>query len=115
MSFIREPDRPALSLALTMGEPAGIGGEISLKAWRRFSQKMDGGNDQTPPVFFSIDDPHRLEKLSRRLGIGTPIHPIETPEQAVSVFTDALPVMPLDCPVTANPGRPDPENAVVPR
>ena len=111
MSFIREPDRPALSLALTMGEPAGIGGEIALKAWRRFSQKMDGGNDQTPPIFFSIDDPHRLEKLSRRLGIGTPIHPIETPEQAVSVFTDALPVMPLDCPVTANPGRPDPENA----
>lgn len=111
MSFTRESDRSALPLALTMGEPAGIGGEIALKAWRHLSQKGDRENDQTPPVFFSIDAPHRLEELSSRLGIGTPIQPIETPEQAASVFADALPVMPLNFSVTATPGKPDTENA----
>jgi 4-hydroxythreonine-4-phosphate dehydrogenase len=110
MSFTGETDLSASPLALTMGEPAGIGGEIALKAWRYFSQKTDRRSDQTPPVFFSIDDPHRLEKLSSHLGIGTPVQPIETPEQAASVFTDALPVLPLDFPVMANPGAPDPKN-----
>jgi 4-hydroxythreonine-4-phosphate dehydrogenase len=110
MSFKGESDLSTLPLALTMGEPAGIGGEIALKAWRHFSQKTDRRSDQTPPVFFSIDSPHRLEELSNRLDIGTPVHPIETPEQAASVFADALPVIPLGFPVTTNPGRPNPEN-----
>lgn len=46
-------------LALTMGEPAGIGGEIALKAWRAARDL---------PPFFLIDDPARLAALSRRLG-----------------------------------------------
>ena len=42
----------ALPLALTMGEPAGIGGEITLKAWL----------GRTPaPIFFAIDDPEPSE------------------------------------------------------
>ena len=42
----------SLPLALTMGEPAGIGGEIALKAWQR-------RGDGVPP-FYLIDDPgHR--------------------------------------------------------
>ncbi|MGC2521035.1 MAG: 4-hydroxythreonine-4-phosphate dehydrogenase, partial [Stellaceae bacterium] len=41
-----------LPLALTMGEPAGIGGEIALKAWL--------GRAEGVPVFYVIDDPERL-------------------------------------------------------
>ena len=56
-----EIDRAAVRpLALTMGEPAGIGGEIALAAWLR-------NRDSIPP-FFCIDDPERLDILTRRLG-----------------------------------------------
>ena len=43
----------SLPVALTMGEPAGIGGEIALKAWLR-------GRSQSVPDFFTIDDPARI-------------------------------------------------------
>ena len=41
-----------LPLALTMGEPAGIGGEIAIKAWLRRAEGV--------PPFYVIDDPGRL-------------------------------------------------------
>ena len=47
-------------LALTMGEPAGIGGEITLKAWRA---EKDSGN-----AFYVIDDPERLLAAGEALG-----------------------------------------------
>jgi 4-hydroxy-L-threonine phosphate dehydrogenase PdxA len=53
-------DEP-LPLALTMGEPAGIGGEIALAAWRRLSH--DG------PAFYMIDDPVRIRNLVTMLGV----------------------------------------------
>ena len=54
----------ALPLALTMGEPAGIGGEITLKAWL----------GRTPaPIFFAIDDPERLARLAAALGLDVPV------------------------------------------
>ena len=40
-----------LPLVLTPGEPAGVGAEIALKAWR----------DATSPLFFLIDDPERVD------------------------------------------------------
>ena len=55
-----------LPLALTMGEPAGIGGEIALAAWRR-------RGEEALPAFFLLDDPKRLAALSRRLGASVPI------------------------------------------
>jgi 4-hydroxythreonine-4-phosphate dehydrogenase len=56
------------SLILTMGEPAGIGGEIALKAWTRL---VESG-----PVSFVIDDGRRLTGLARQLGIGAEPIPI---------------------------------------
>lgn len=84
-------------LALTMGDPAGIGGEITAKAWR----VLRGGG----PVFFAIDDPDRLA------GFGVPVRIIERPEQAGDVFGSDLPVLPLPLAVPAPPGCPDPANA----
>jgi len=54
-----------LPLALTMGEPAGIGGEIALKAWLR-------RGDGVPP-FYLIGDPDRLAALAARLGWNVPL------------------------------------------
>ncbi len=91
-------------LALTMGEPAGIGGEITLKAW------LDGARAGVPP-FFAIDDPERLGRLARGLGLEVPVRAIEEPEEAASAFAEALPVLPLALPAEASPGAPDPANA----
>jgi 4-hydroxythreonine-4-phosphate dehydrogenase len=93
----------ALPLALTMGEPAGIGGEIALKAWLDL-------RDALPP-FYLIDDPDRLAALARRLDWPVPIRPIEAPDRAPSVFADALPVAPIDMIIGAQPGHPDPDDA----
>ncbi len=93
-----------LPLALTMGEPAGIGGEVALKAWQ--SRAQEG-----TPTFFAIDDPMRLELLCRRIGIDVPIHTIEQPEDADAVFADALPVMVQPLAAGVTPGQPDPANA----
>ena len=88
-----------LPLALTMGEPAGIGGEIALMAW---SRRADG-----VPPFFAIDDPARLRALARRIGIAAAIEPIAAPEEALSIFPRALPVLAEPIAVEVAPGRPD--------
>jgi 4-hydroxythreonine-4-phosphate dehydrogenase len=91
------------ALALTMGEPAGIGGEIALRAWlaRKESQV---------PAFFAIDDPERLRGLAARLGWTVPIAAAE-PETAARVFPAALPVVPLAVARPAEVGKPDSANA----
>ncbi len=95
-------DRPQV---LTMGEPAGVGGEITLKAWLK-------RGDGLPP-FFVIDDPKRLRDLAARVAFPVPIREIATPDQATSVFPSALPVLPELLAVPSSPGRPDPSNANV--
>ena len=84
-------------LALTMGEPGGVGGEIALKAWAA---------PDTPP-FFLLGDPDWLAAIDP----AAPIRRIGEPAEAEAVFADALPVLPvpLDAPVT--PGKADPAHA----
>ena len=75
-----------------MGEPAGIGGEILLAAWRRLAA--------TGPVFLALDDPARL----RALPGGTPIREVADPSEAAAIFPHALPVLALEQRVDAAPG-----------
>ena len=93
----------AVPLAVTMGEPAGVGGELSLKAWlaRRSGSRP----------FFVLDDPDRLASLARLLGVDVPLREIKRPEEAVSLFSSALPVLPVHLAVEPVPGRPDVANA----
>jgi 4-hydroxythreonine-4-phosphate dehydrogenase len=97
------PLRQEAPLALTMGEPAGVGGEIACMAWQR----------RTPEdlPFFLIDDADRIADLSARLGFNVRIRPIAEPADAIGVWADALPVLsrPLAHPVIA--GSPDALNA----
>ena len=95
--------RSSPPLAVTMGEPAGIGGDISLKAWRRRAELKR--------PFFVIDDPDRLRALSARMNIEVPVAEIAEPEEAASAFGEALPVLrqSIDAPVV--PGKLDTANA----
>ncbi|NKC30932.1 4-hydroxythreonine-4-phosphate dehydrogenase PdxA [Falsiroseomonas selenitidurans] len=83
------------SLALTMGEPAGIGTEIAAKAWRCLRH--------AGPSFFLIGDPRQIQDVPTAL--------IRDPSEAKMRFGDALPVLPLALPAPVQPGRLDPANA----
>jgi 4-hydroxythreonine-4-phosphate dehydrogenase len=90
-------------LAVTMGEPAGVGGELSLKAWlaRRGGRRP----------FFVIDSAARLADLAAKLGLDVPVQEIADPGAASMVFATALPVLPVRLAVSPRPGYPDAANA----
>ena len=89
------------TLAVTMGDPAGIGPEIIVKAW---TAKRQGEHP-----FFVIGD-HDLLAGAPGAG-GLKLERIASAEQAASVFPRALPV--LDLPVQAQvvAGKPSPAHA----
>jgi 4-hydroxythreonine-4-phosphate dehydrogenase len=86
-------------LALTLGEPAGIGPDITLAVWHR-------RNELKLPPFYVIADPQGLERRAKRLGLDVPIAVVE-PAQAQERFAQALPVVRLDLLADAEPGAPD--------
>ncbi len=88
-------------LALTMGDPAGIGGELTLRAWHALRA--------TGPAFVALDDPDRLAALADRLGLATPIAQVAGADAAG--FAVALPVLPVRLAVAPTPGRPESANA----
>jgi 4-hydroxythreonine-4-phosphate dehydrogenase len=92
-----------LPLALTMGDPAGIGGELTLKAWHQ--RRADG------PVFVALDDPARLADLAVALDLPTPIRTVVTPAEAQAAFPHALPILPIPLAEAPVPGKPNPANA----
>ncbi len=91
------------ALALTLGEPAGIGPDITLAAWTRRSE-LD------LPAFYVLADPQCLARRAARLGIDVPIE-VVTPETAAAAFARALPVVSLGIAATAEPGHPDATSA----
>ncbi len=93
-----------LPLALTMGEPAGIGGEVALKAWLAREQS-------NVPPFFLIDDIDRLTALAAKLDWPVKLSTIPTPEEAIAHFGTALPVLSRPLSSRPIPGTPDPANA----
>ncbi|HEY5206362.1 MAG TPA: 4-hydroxythreonine-4-phosphate dehydrogenase PdxA [Roseiarcus sp.] len=88
-------------LAMTMGDPAGIGPEVALAAWR----------DRAPDAPFVIfAAPGLLAAAAKRAGLTAPI--VETdPAGARAAFAKGLPVVPLKNLVEDAPGRPSAANA----
>jgi 4-hydroxythreonine-4-phosphate dehydrogenase len=82
-------------VAVSCGEPAGIGPEIAAAAWRSL-------RDSLPFVW--IGDP-------RHLPAGTPVALLDTPAGALSASARAMPVLPLDFAAPTRPGHLDPANA----
>jgi 4-hydroxythreonine-4-phosphate dehydrogenase len=90
-------------LALTMGDPAGIGGELTLRAWLALRQ--------TGPVFVALDDPRRLYQVAQTLRLPVPIRAVTDMAEATSAFSRSLPVLPIRLPVMPTAGQPDKANA----
>lgn len=86
---------------LTMGEPAGIGGELTIKAWK-------ARKEQTLPPFFAIDNIARLKAIDP----DCPCIEITESSQAVEVFDDALPVLNIDLPEEPMLGTLNPKNGI---
>jgi 4-hydroxythreonine-4-phosphate dehydrogenase len=95
-----EPPDPDAPLALTMGEPAGIGGEIALAAWLQRETAGFG-------PFVLLDDPERIRALAGRLGWNVPVRAVDRAGDATAAFAEALPVLPHPLPVHPAPGKPD--------
>lgn len=91
-------------VVMTMGDPAGIGPEIILKAW---SQRRHSG-----PIFACIGDIGAMSEYARRLALPGPVE-ITNLAAAASIFPQALPVLPAPVPLTAAliAGTPDPRHA----
>jgi 4-hydroxythreonine-4-phosphate dehydrogenase len=91
------------ALALSVGDPSGIGPEIAIAA---FLARDDVGL----PPFYLLADPAAVATRARHLGVLLPVEEV-TPVQATEVFGHALPVVPLTARFIDSPGRPDPANA----
>jgi len=87
-------------LAVSMGDPSGIGPDIILKTWNQ-RQNLN------PPKFFVAGDLNVLEKRAESLGIDFESMPY-TPGSLVS---DALPVLHLNCSQIGEAGNPHIDDA----
>jgi 4-hydroxythreonine-4-phosphate dehydrogenase len=93
------------ALALTIGEPAGIGCDIALAAWTM-------RRERDIPPFYLVADPGHVAARAKGIGIDVPLA-AATPEDAAAQFDAALPVVAIAERATAAPGRPDDSSAAV--
>jgi 4-hydroxythreonine-4-phosphate dehydrogenase len=90
-------------LAVTMGEPAGIGPDLLLQL---YSQRQE----QNLPAFVVYGNVAFLRARVDRLGLSLAVAKA-TPETAVELFNTALPVIDMDGDCSDNPGLPSTDNA----
>lgn len=95
--------RPSPLLALTLGEPAGIGPDITLAAWL-------SREELSLPTFAAIGDAKLLRRRAEALGLTVPVQEC-TSEEAASLFPRALPLVSAGPAVTSVAGRPDETSA----
>ncbi|MCP3466895.1 4-hydroxythreonine-4-phosphate dehydrogenase PdxA [Bradyrhizobium sp. CCGUVB23] len=93
----------ARPLALTLGEPAGIGPDITIAAWLR-------RNELKLPAFYLLGDDALIARRAKALGADIKIARVRA-EEAVAAFPDALPVVATGEVATAEPGQPDESSA----
>ena len=87
---------------ITMGEPAGISTEITLKTWKNYRRKID------PFIFFG--DPDHLIKTSLKLKLQIPIKIIKNISESVNSFKNYLPVYKIKLSQKVNFGSPSIKN-----
>ena len=92
-----------LPLALTLGEPAGIGPDLTIQLWRRRAELR-------LPAFYIIADPEFIKRRAHLLGWDIDVR-VVAPAQASETFAHALPITSLGIPTTAAPGDPDASSA----
>lgn len=95
--------QPAKPLALTLGEPAGIGPDITIAAWLK-RRELD------LPAFYLLGDEALIARRAKALGAAVRIASVTTGE-AEAAFPEALPVVASGEPASAAPGKPDASSA----
>jgi 4-hydroxythreonine-4-phosphate dehydrogenase len=91
-------------LAVSMGDPAGIGLEIAARVWAE-------RGESTPPFLF-VGDADAFIRASRRLGLAEPkLHVTADARELASAPPDALAVLDIPVAMEETPGEPDPVNA----
>lgn len=94
---------PTKPIALTLGEPAGIGPDVTLKAWlRRRELKL--------PPFYLLGDRGFIADRAKILGLDVRLAETSAAD-APGVFADALPIVATGHAATARPGEPDDNSA----
>jgi 4-hydroxythreonine-4-phosphate dehydrogenase len=88
-----------LPLAISLGDPAGIGPEVTAKAW---AARAEHGL----ATFFAVGDIRSVEAVWHG-----PVERITDPAQAIDVFERALPVIQVEDAGPILPGTPNPEGA----
>jgi 4-hydroxythreonine-4-phosphate dehydrogenase len=88
-------------LALSQGDPAGIGPDIALLSWAR-------RHESHVPPFLYIGDPSVLRARAALLGLDIPI---KESDSAGAVFDQALPCYAIAAGASITPGTPDPATA----
>jgi len=91
-------------IAVTMGDPAGIGPEIIFKAWSRLKDKGPG--------FYCIGDPDHLALIAKSLDLPSP-HIIQSSSESSNGFAEGLPCLPVSSPLAelVQNGNPSKQNA----
>jgi 4-hydroxythreonine-4-phosphate dehydrogenase len=90
-------------LALTTGEPSGIGPDITIQAWLR-------RNELKLPAFYLLGDRDFLSHRAKALGLKLKLADVSA-KDAPDAFAEALPVVATGHCATARPGRPDDTSA----
>ncbi len=86
-------------LAVTLGEPAGIGPDITIAAWRR-------RRELNLPPFYVVGDARFFAERGRELGISAAVcH--AAPSDAAQAFEHALPIVDLGVKIATASGHPD--------
>ncbi len=91
-------------LVITMGEPAGIAAEVTIKSWL-------AAKTEKLPCFYIIGDIEYYRDQSKLLGIDIKIIEISSPIEANQAFDHGLPVLPLKLPNKPIAGKLDKNNS----
>ncbi len=102
--MISSKNKPSLPLALTMGDPAGIGPDLTLKIWQQ-------RQEFAVPPFCVIACPDMLQQRIASIGLDIPMQQVSTIAESMDIFDQALPVLPISCQNTVKPGIADSGNA----
>lgn len=92
-----------MPLAVSMGDPAGIGLELAARVWAERKAET--------PAFFFVGDSDALERASARLGLAKPQLNVVDDAAKISVDGERLCVLETPLAMEETPGEPDPTNS----
>jgi len=96
-------EKVGVPLAVSVGDPSGIGPEIAFAAWQnRHSNGI--------PPFYLLADPALVSARAQMLGADISLSETE-PSGACGLFASSLPIVPLSSRFTDQAGKPDSSNA----